>query len=100
RSYSYRVTALNNQGEGASSDAFAPTVGQNAPQPQLSCTLPGQVYTDRTQEGGTFPNNDIASFSIAEPSNMPGKLVFVINNAHPTAPAAADSVYPVHFYPR
>jgi len=50
-------------------------------------------------EGGTFPNNDIASFGIAEPSNMPGKLVFVINNADPTLTPGGNSVYTVYFDP-
>jgi hypothetical protein len=99
KSYSYRVTALSAQGESASSNTFAPTVGQNAPKPELSCTLPGQLYLDRTGEGGTFPNNDIASFGIAEPANMPGKLVFVINNANPSATAAANSDYYIFFDP-
>ena len=67
--------------------------------PYLSCSLPGVVYTDRTGEGGTQPNNDIASFGIAEPENMPGKLVFVINNADPSATAAANSDYYVFFDP-
>ncbi len=99
KSYSYRVTALNTQGEGPSSNTFAPTVGQNAPQPQLSCSLPGQVYLDRIDEGGTFPSNDIASFSIAEPSNMPGKLVFVINNTQPNLVAGGNSSFYVYFDP-
>jgi hypothetical protein len=99
KSYSYRVTSLSDQGESAFSNTFAPAVGQNAPKPELSCSVPGQLYSDRTAEGGTFPNNDIASFGIAEPSNMPGKLVFVINNADPTATAAANSVYTVYFDP-
>ena len=99
KGYSYRVTSLSAQGESASSNAFAPTVGQNAPKPELSCSVPGQLYFDRTGEGGTFPNNDIASFGIAEPSHMPGKLVFVINNADPAATAAANSVYTVYFDP-
>src|SRR5207253_2365327 len=99
KSYSYRVTALSSQGESAFSNAFAPMVGQNAPQPQLSCNLPGQVYTDRTGEGGTQPNNDIASFSIAEPQNMPGKLVFVINNAQPNLVQDGNSVFYVYFDP-
>jgi hypothetical protein len=99
KTYAYRVTALNSQGEGASSNVFAPTVGQNAPQPQLSCSLPGVVYADRTGEGGTQPNNDIASFSIAEPSNMPGKLVFVINNAQPNLVQNGNSLFYVYFDP-
>jgi len=99
KTYAYRVTALNSQGESASSNVFAPTVGQNAPQPQLSCSLPGQVYNDRTGEGGTQPNNDIASFSIAEPSNMPGKLVFVINNAQPNLVQNGNSLFYVYFDP-
>ncbi|HYJ05019.1 MAG TPA: hypothetical protein VEX43_07790 [Chthoniobacterales bacterium] len=99
KSYSYRVTALSALGESTSSNTFAPTVGQNAPQPERSCTIPGQLYFDRTSEGGTFPNNDIASFGIAEPANMPGKLVFVINNVNPSATAAANSVYTVYFDP-
>ncbi|HEY4283678.1 MAG TPA: hypothetical protein VGM62_11500 [Chthoniobacterales bacterium] len=99
KSYSYRVTALSSQGESAFSNTFEPAVGQNAPQPELSCSLPGQVYTDRTGEGGTQPNNDIASFSIAEPQNMPGKLVFVINNAHPELVQNGNSMFYVYFDP-
>ena len=99
KTHSYRVTALNSQGESAFSNVFAPTVGQNAPQPQLSCSLPGQVYTDRTGEGGTQPNNDIASFSIAEPQGMPGKLVFVINNTQPSLVQNGNSVFYVYFDP-
>ncbi len=98
-SYQYRVTAVNSLGEGPSSNTFAPTVGQNAPQPQLSCTLPGQVYTDRIGEGGTQPNNDITSFSIAEPANMPGKLVFVINNNQPSLVQNGNSLFYVYFDP-
>jgi len=97
--YQYRVTAVNSLGEGPSSNIFAPTVGQNAPQPQLSCSLPGQVYTDRVGEGGAQPNNDIASFSIAEPSDMPGKLVFVINNAQPSLVQNGNSLFYVYFDP-
>ena len=99
RTYSYRVTALNSQGEGSFSNTFAPTVGQNAPQPHLSCSIPGQVYTDRVTEGGTFPNNDIETFSIAEPANMPGKLVFIINNAESNATPVGQSDYYVFFDP-
>jgi hypothetical protein len=98
-SYQYRVTAVNSLGEGPSSNTFAPTVGQNAPQPWLSCTLPGQVYTDRTGEGAAYPNNDIATFSIAEPSNMPGKVVFVINNAQPNLVQNGNSIFYVYFDP-
>lgn len=96
---SYRVTALSAQGESVSSNTFAPALGQNAPQPELSCKVPGQLYFDRTGEGGTFPNNDIASFGIAEPENMPGKLVFTVNNANPAATAEANSEYYVFFDP-
>ena len=99
KTYSYRVTALNSQGQSGFSNTFAPTVGQNAPRPELSCTLPGQVYTDRVGEGGTFPNNDIETFSIAEPANMPGKLVFVINNAESNATPVGQSEYYVFFDP-
>ena len=97
--YQYRVTAMNSLGEGPSSNLFTPTVGQNAPQPQLSCTLPGQVYTDRVGEGGTQPNNDIVTFSIAEPANMPGKLVFVINNNQPALVQNGNSLFYVYFDP-
>jgi fibronectin type III domain protein len=97
--YAYRVTALNQNGESFSSNVFAPTVGENAPRPELSCSLPGQVYFDRTGEGGAFPNNDIASFSIAEPANMPGKVVFVVNNVHPELTAAGKSEFYVFFDP-
>ena len=97
--YSYRVTALNKYGEGISSNVFTPAVGQNAPHPELSCSLPGQVYYDRVGEGAAYPNNDIASFSIAEPANMPGKIVFVINNARPDLTSLAQSEYYVFFDP-
>jgi hypothetical protein len=99
KNYSYRVTSLSAQGESPSSNTFAPTVGQNAPRPELSCTVPGQLYLDRTTEGGTFPNNDIASFGIAEPQTMPGKLVFVVNNANPALVATSESEYYVFFDP-
>jgi len=99
RTYSYRVTALNSQGESASSNVFSPAVGENAPQPQLSCSLPGQVYQDRVGEGAAYPNNDIASFSIAEPHDMPGKLVFVINNARPDLVPQGNSEFYVFFDP-
>ncbi|HJT44911.1 MAG TPA: hypothetical protein VJ721_01450, partial [Chthoniobacterales bacterium] len=97
--YSYRVTALNKYGEGTSSNVFTPAVGENAPHPELSCSLPGQVYYDRIGEGAAYPNNDIASFSIAEPADMPGKIVFVINNAYPNLTSAAQSEYYVFFDP-
>jgi Dockerin type I domain len=61
--------------------------------------LPGQVYQDRTGEGGTQPNNDIANFSIAEPQDMPGKLVFVINNAQPNLVQNGNSLFYVYFDP-
>ena len=99
KTYAYRVTALSSLGEGPSSNVFAPKVGQNAPHPELSCTLPGQVYQDRVGEGAAYANNDIASFGIAEPQNMPGKLVFVINNAHPELTAGSNSDYYVFFDP-
>jgi hypothetical protein len=99
KSYSYRVTALSAQGESASSNTFAPAVGENAPRPELSCAVPGQLYHDRTGEGGTFPNNDIASFGIAEPEDMPGKLVFVVNNADPSLVPTSNSEYYVYFDP-
>ncbi len=99
KSYSYRVTALNSQGESASSNTFAPTVGQNAPQSYLGCSVPGVLYPDRVGEGATYPNNDIASFGIAEPENMPGKLVFVINNAQPELTAGGNSDFYVYFDP-
>ena len=93
------MISLSVQGESASSNTFAPTVGQNAPKPELSCTVPGQLYFDRTTEGGTHPTNDIASFGIAEPYNMPGKLVFVINNAEPALVPGGNSVFTVFFDP-
>lgn len=99
KTYAYRVTAINNSGESFSSNVFAPTVGQNAPHPELSCSLPGQVYYDRVGEGGAYPNNDIASFSIAEPANMPGKIVFVVNNAYPNLTSAGRSEFYVFFDP-
>lgn len=99
KTYAYRVTAINSQGESVSSNVFAPLLGQNAPQPQLSCSLPGQVFVDRTGEGGSEPNNDIATFSIAEPSSMPGKLVFVINNAQPNLVQNGNSLFYVYFDP-
>jgi hypothetical protein len=93
------VTALNKYGEGVSSNVFTPAVGQNAPHPEFSCALPGQVYYDRVGEGAAYPNNDIASFSIAEPANMPGKIVFVINNVRPDLTSLAQSEYYVFFDP-
>ncbi len=99
RTFSYRVTAINSLGESASSNIFAPWVGQNAPRPDLSCSLPGQVYYDRIGEGAAYPNNDIAGFSIAEPADMPGKIVFIVYNAHPELVANGKSDYYVFFDP-
>lgn len=84
-SYQYRVTAVSALGEGPSSNVFAPAVGQNAATPELSCTLPGQVYPDRTGEPAALPANDISAISVAEPQDMPGMLVFAIHNASPLA---------------
>ena len=61
--------------------------------------ITGQVYYDRIGEGAAYPNNDIASFSIAEPQNMPGKLVFVVNNAYPNLTAQGKSEFYVFFDP-
>jgi hypothetical protein len=61
--------------------------------------VPGQLHTDRTQEGGTFPNNDIASFGVSEPKTMPGKIVFTINNAQPGLVAGSNSEFYVFFDP-
>ena len=99
KTYAYRVTALNAYGESISSNVFAPAVGQNAPRPELSCSLPGQVFYDRIGEPEAYPNNDIASFSIAEPSDMPGKIVFVVNNAHPELVSAGNSEFYIFFDP-
>jgi hypothetical protein len=99
KTYAYRITAKNKLGVSISSNIFTPKLGQNAPRPELSCSLPGQVYYDRVGEGAAYPNNDIASFSIAEPQNMPGKLVFVVNNAYPNLTSQGNSEFYVFFDP-
>src|SRR6266576_2560516 len=91
------LQTIQSKSHSAASVTPAPAVGQNAPRPELSCSLPGQVYYDRVGEGAAYPNNDIASFSIAEPANMPGKIVFVINNAHPDLTQQGKSEFYVFF---
>jgi hypothetical protein len=97
--YSYRVTALNALGEGASSNIFAPAVGFNQPHPELACKIPGQLWADRTGEGGTVPLTDITTFGVSEPTDMPNKLVFTINNTQPGLVQAGNSVFYIYFDP-
>lgn len=74
----YRVSAVNAQGESAMGNELALAVGDNAPTPELACTLPGlKAAIDATGEAEAVAPafRDIREMYVAEPENMPGKLV-------------------------
>lgn len=82
----YRVTATNLQGESAMGNELLLNVGDNAPTPELACTLPGvRMALDVTGESEAAPlTRDIAEIYVAEPEDMPGKIVI----SHKIAEAA------------
>ena len=81
-SYTYKVTAVNVQGESAASNTVSLAVGPRVEQTG-ACTLPGvTAISDPAGDASNGqPFHDITSVSMAEPQDMPGKLVFTIKVA-------------------
>ncbi len=74
----YRVSAINGQGEGVMGNELALAVGDNAPTPELACALPGlKTAVDSTGEAEAIAPlfRDIAEMYVAEPEDLPGKIV-------------------------
>lgn len=74
----YRVTALNGTGESVMGNELALAVGDNAPTPELACTLPGlKTAVDTTGEAEAIAPlfRDIEEMYVAEPEDMLGKVV-------------------------
>lgn len=74
----YRVSALNAQGESVMGNELALTVGDHVFPQEMGCTLPGiKVATDATGEFEAIapPFRDISEMYVAEPEDMPGKIV-------------------------
>ena len=74
----YRVAAINGLGESALGNTLELAVGDNAPTPAEACALPGiKIATDTTGEAEAIapPFRDISEMYIAEPENLPGKVV-------------------------
>ncbi|TAJ53198.1 MAG: hypothetical protein EPN60_03180 [Nevskiaceae bacterium] len=94
----YRVSAVNAQGEGAMGNELALAVGDKAPTPELACALPGlQVATDLVGEYEAPPlTRDLEQMFIAEPEDMPGKIVITEKIAQ-AAPQQAGAYFFVHF---
>ncbi|HEX8096925.1 MAG TPA: Calx-beta domain-containing protein, partial [Pyrinomonadaceae bacterium] len=96
--YVYKVTAINNEGEGVNCGEFTVEPAQDP------CTVPGvQVLSDPTGDGfglgvpSAQPPYDIQSVSVAEPFNIgTDKLVFTIKVRDLTV-VPADSRWPVQF---
>ena len=82
-SYSYKISAVNAQGEGQPSNVVALVVGPRV-EPTGACMLPGvQVLVDPTGDASdTQPAHDITSVSLSEPEALAGKLVFTLKVAN------------------
>ena len=71
-----------------------------APVTEFSCKLPGiTTITDRRGDAtGGAPGADILKVQMAEPSDMPGKLVFTMTMAN-VATLTPNAIYAVRFFP-
>ncbi len=80
--YTYRITAVNGVGEGASSNPVALVVEPRR-EATGACQAPGvtAIFDPAGDESDTQPSHDITSVSMAEPENLPGKLVFTLKVA-------------------
>lgn len=77
--YTYKITAVNAQGEGQPSNIVALNV---QPRVELTgaCTQPGvtALLDPAGDSTNTLQQHDITSVSLAEPQDMSGKLVFTL----------------------
>ena len=80
--YTYRITAVNGIGEGASSNSVSLIV-QPRREATGACQAPGvTVISDpAADESDGQPSHDITSVSMAEPEDLSGKLVFTMKVA-------------------
>lgn len=81
--YTYRITAVNGSGEGASSNSVSLVVEPRR-EATGACQAPGvTVISDpAADESDAQPSHDITSVSMAEPENQSGKLVFTMKVAN------------------
>jgi hypothetical protein len=77
--YTYKIVAVNLQGDGAASNIIELTIGPRV-EPTGACQLPGvQVLVDPTgDESDAQLEHDITSVSMSEPEALPGKIVFTM----------------------
>ena len=97
--YYYRVRAVNAQGQSALGNTLTlPIDDPNAPTPQLACVLSGwKVATDLVGEAEASPSTrDISEIYVAEPEDMPGKLVVTLRAAVP-APNQNGANFQIYF---
>jgi len=80
--YIYRITAVNGVGEGASSNSVSLIVEPRR-EATGACQTPGvtAIFDPAGDASDTLPSHDITSVSMAEPENLPGKLVFTMKVA-------------------
>jgi PKD repeat protein len=81
--YTYKITAVNSQGEGQASNIITLPIGPRV-ETTGACVLPGvQVVVDPTGDASdTQAAHDITSVSISEPESLSGKLVFTLKVAN------------------
>jgi hypothetical protein len=81
--YTYRITAVNGIGEGASSNSISLVVEPRR-EATGACQTPGvTVISDpAADESDGQPSHDITSVSMAEPEALSGKLVFTMKVAN------------------
>ena len=80
--YSYRITALNGVGEGPSSNPVSLVVEPRR-EATGACHTPGvnAIFDPAGDASDAQPAHDITSVSMAEPEDLPGKLVFTLKVA-------------------
>jgi hypothetical protein len=81
--YIYRITAVNGIGEGASSNSVSLVVEPRR-EATGACQAPGvtAIFDPAGDASDTLPSHDITSVSMAEPEDLPGKLVFTLKVAN------------------
>jgi hypothetical protein len=80
--YTYRITAVNGVGEGASSNSVSLVVEPRR-EATGACHAPGvtAIFDPAGDASDTQPSHDITSVSMAEPEDLSGKLVFTMKVA-------------------
>ncbi|HZP11955.1 MAG TPA: PKD domain-containing protein [Nevskiaceae bacterium] len=77
--YTYKITAVNSQGEGVFSNIITLPVNP-IPPVESPCTVPGVTLTNDPTGDNTNgpPGTDLLQLSVAEPKDMEGMLVFTM----------------------